>query len=91
MTDIRAAFGARDMWQVIDTVSTNELGGARNVARYRTLAVSGLEIIRWLAALGAAGRRRGTRVGVPTPALVKACESWLAAKKEEGGTSRPLP
>jgi hypothetical protein len=79
MTDIRAAFGARDMWQVIDAVSTNELGGARNISRYRTLAVSGLEIIRWLAAQGAAGRRRGTRVGVPTPALAKACESWLAA------------
>lgn len=48
-TEIKSAFGARDMFQVIDQVATLELGGARNSIRYRTLADSGAIIIRWLA------------------------------------------
>jgi hypothetical protein len=47
--DIRTAYGARDMWQVIDQVATLELGGAKNSVRYRTMATSGAIIIRWLA------------------------------------------
>lgn len=77
LPEIRAAFGARDLWQVIDIVSTNELGGARNVVRYRTLATSGLEIIRWLAGLAGAGARSKGRPS--DAALLKACEAWLAA------------
>jgi hypothetical protein len=48
-TEIKNAYGARDMWQVIEQVSTLELGGARNVIRYRTMAQSGAVIIAWLA------------------------------------------
>jgi hypothetical protein len=33
---LETAYGQRDMWQVIDQVSTSELGGARNTSRYRT-------------------------------------------------------
>jgi len=47
--DIKASYGARDMWQVIEQVSTLELGGARNSIRYRTMATAGAIIIRWLA------------------------------------------
>ena len=47
--DIMSAFGARDMWQVIDQVATLELGGARNTARYATLATCGAIITAWLA------------------------------------------
>lgn len=47
--EIMAAYGARDMWQVIDQVATLELGGARNSARYRTLATCGAIITAWLA------------------------------------------
>ncbi len=47
--EIRNAFGAGDMFQVIDQVATLELGGARNSIRYRTLANTGAIIIRWLA------------------------------------------
>ena len=47
--EVRQAFGARDMWQVIDQVNVNYLGGAKNSTRYRTLARSGAIIIRWLA------------------------------------------
>jgi hypothetical protein len=48
--DIMGIYGARDMWQVIDQVATLELaGGARNTARYRTLATCGAIITAWLA------------------------------------------
>jgi hypothetical protein len=47
--DIKTAYGARDMWQVVDQVATLELGGAKNSIRYRTMATSGAVIIRWLA------------------------------------------
>jgi len=47
--ELRGAFGARDMWQVIDQVNANYLGGTRNTHRYRTQARAGAVIIRWLA------------------------------------------
>jgi hypothetical protein len=47
--EVLNAYGARDMWQVIDQVATLELGGARNSVRYRTMAQAGAVIIRWLA------------------------------------------
>lgn len=47
--EVKNAYGARDMWQVIDQVASLELGGARNGIRYRTMATSGAVIIRWLA------------------------------------------
>lgn len=47
--EIKSAFGARDMWQVIDQVAQLELGGARNSAKYRTLATCGAIITTWLA------------------------------------------
>ena len=47
--EIRSAFGAKDMWQVIDTVATMDLGGARTSSRYRTLATCGAIITAWLA------------------------------------------
>lgn len=48
-TELRSQFGARDMWQVIDQVNVNYLGGARNTHRYRTQARAGAIIIRWIA------------------------------------------
>src|SRR5262249_49495489 len=50
--DIKTAYGARDMWQVIDQVASLELGGSKNSIRYRTMATSGAIIIRWLAERG---------------------------------------
>jgi hypothetical protein len=37
------------MWQVIEQVSSLELGGSRNSVRYRTMANAGGIILRWLA------------------------------------------
>src|SRR5205823_5564381 len=48
-SEIKNAFGARDMFQVIEQVAAMELGGAENTVRYRTMANSGAVIIRWLA------------------------------------------
>jgi hypothetical protein len=92
--DVKGAYGARDMWQVVDQVSALELGGPRNNVRYRTMAKSGATIIRWLANkvddLSGFGNviddtqvRRGTKSPTPmrTPTdrdLVDACEQWLA-------------
>ena len=47
--DIRSAYGARDMWQVVDQVATLELGGAKTSSRYRMLATCGAIITAWLA------------------------------------------
>lgn len=47
--DLRNVFGARDMWQVIDLVNANYLGGQRNTQRYRTQSRNGAIIIRWIA------------------------------------------
>jgi hypothetical protein len=47
--EIKASYGARDMFQVVARVATLELGGARNSIRYRTMANAGAVIIRWLA------------------------------------------
>jgi hypothetical protein len=48
-SEIQNAYGARDIWQVVEQVAALELGGAKNTFRYRTMAVSGAVIIRWLA------------------------------------------
>jgi hypothetical protein len=47
--EIRGAYGAKDMWQVVDQVATYDLGGARTSSRYRTLATCGTIITAWLA------------------------------------------
>jgi hypothetical protein len=47
--EIVAAYGARDMWQVIEQVAANEFGGARSSVRHRTMLTSGATIIAWLA------------------------------------------
>lgn len=51
--EVKSAYGARDMWQMVDQVATLELGGARNGIRYRTMATSGAVVIRWIAEHGA--------------------------------------
>jgi hypothetical protein len=79
--EIKGAYGARDMFQVIDQVATLELGGARNSIRCRTMANAGAVIIGWLAAranlLASPGRVRILDLDVirdenPRPLGVKA-------------------
>lgn len=47
--DLLQAYGVRDMWQLIDRVSTVYLGGAVSSVRYKTMAQSGAQIMLFLA------------------------------------------
>ena len=68
--ELQQAFGARDAWQVIDRVS-RDLGGARNVARYRRQAEAARQIFDWLSDYTAGG---GTKNDAQ---VVSAAEQWL--------------
>jgi len=78
--EIQQAFGARDMWQVIDRVNRRYLGGAVNVRRNRLQADAGRVVLQWLAAhagqLGAGSS--SAPGGSPSDEdLVQAAEQWL--------------
>jgi hypothetical protein len=47
--ELRAAFGAADMWQVIEQVAAAELGVPCDASKHRCLASSGMTIACWLA------------------------------------------
>jgi hypothetical protein len=84
--DVLAAYGARDMWQVVERVLALDLGGARNTVRYRSLATAGAGIIAWLAmhlqrlAPSATGPVLEGSGSSSDAQLVTACENWLAAR-----------
>lgn len=83
--EIRRSHGARDMWQVVDRVAADALGGARNGARHRRLAKQGAIITAWLADnAGRIERGRGPLIDATRARdLVKACELWLADAARE--------
>jgi len=79
--EVAQAFGARDMWQVIDQVNTSELGGAVDVMRYRTRAQAGSVILQWLAAHADTLRSPDVVTTNASPGdadLVQAVSQWLA-------------
>ncbi|MGH6611871.1 MAG: hypothetical protein ACRECQ_16635, partial [Burkholderiaceae bacterium] len=76
--EVQQAFGARDMWQVIDSVNTTTLGGARNAARIRTKAQAGQRIFDWLATLDHPSTQNDAE-------LVDAIEQWLVAAATSDG------
>jgi hypothetical protein len=47
--EILNAYGARDIWQLVDTLARMELGREFDVVRARTMAAAGTLIIGWLA------------------------------------------
>ena len=47
--DILRAYGARDIWQLVETLARLELGREFDVVRARTMAAAGTLIIGWLA------------------------------------------
>ena len=76
--EIKHAFGARDLWHVIDAVNTRELGGAVDVTRYRTRAQAGSVMLHWLAA-HADALVNPQSDAAPGPAdLLQAVEQWIA-------------
>src|SRR5260370_13630355 len=48
-SEIENAYGAKDMWQLVDQVAGLELGGAKNSVKYRTMASAGATVFAWLA------------------------------------------
>ena len=101
--EIRSAYGARDLWQVVDKVAALELGGASNITRHRTMAMSGSTIIAWLArrardlarpsglVLKVPASARPSRSGGPRPSdadLVAACDPWLSVAVVDGERSQ---
>jgi hypothetical protein len=81
--DVRSAFGARDMWQVIDKVAALDFGGA-NTMRYRSLAESGATVIAWLASKASELIKDSNRPILSSQRedqrLVAACQVWLQAQ-----------
>lgn len=70
-------YAARDMWQLIDRIAAVALGGARNSARARQLAKSGMTITAWLADNAERiDRDDGPQIHVGD--LVDTCAQWLA-------------
>lgn len=47
--DVVGAYGARDVWQLVQLVSDMQLGGAVNSVRQRIMARNGAEVMQWLA------------------------------------------
>jgi hypothetical protein len=47
--EIQDAYGAKDMWQLVDQVAGLELAGAKNSVKYRTMASAGATVFAWLA------------------------------------------
>ncbi len=47
--EIRNSYGARDIWQLVETLARMELGREFDVVRARTMAAAGTLIIGWLA------------------------------------------
>jgi hypothetical protein len=82
--ELHNAFGARDMWGVIDQIAQAELGGARNSARYRMLATSSKIITNWVA-------YNTNRLHDPTLPMIDLCqvESPLGRRSGETAVSNP--
>lgn len=88
--DIQRAFGARDMWQVIERIVSLELGGAVNVQRFRRLAQAGSSILQWLADHADALNKPQPLATDPPPrvsGLIDVVESWLASSGAARGIS----
>lgn len=75
--DILAAYGTRDVWQLVERVSNMYLGGAVNGVRQRTMATSGANIIQWLAdkSPNLVGTYRSLQVDT---VVISHVERWLA-------------
>lgn len=83
--DVVAAYGARDIWQLVERVSDMSLGGAVNGVRQRTLAKTGSDIILWLSRNAGRlstnqfqGFLSPTTLTTEEKQLVQSVESWLA-------------
>ncbi|MGE5336204.1 MAG: hypothetical protein ACM3PU_00150, partial [Gemmatimonadota bacterium] len=83
--DLLKALGAAGMWEVIERINAQQLGGAVDVARARTRAQAGSHIMAWLAAHAAelsgtpGAAAPGAKPPPPDADLITTVEHWLAA------------
>jgi hypothetical protein len=91
--ELLRAFHARDVWQLVDRVQRQYLGGANNVTRYRALAGAGSRIVDWLANHATALQTPTAPGGsIPRDAdLVDAAERWLSASAGETRSTEAKP
>lgn len=80
-SEILSAYGTTDYLQLVDRLSGMYLGGSVNTVRYRTMAQSGFNIMRWLA--DHAPQLSSSNLSRPADlfddrALVDNVERWLA-------------
>jgi hypothetical protein len=47
--EVLGAYGVKNMWQLVQKVSEEELGASRDAGRHRTMAAAGARILGWLA------------------------------------------
>jgi hypothetical protein len=84
--EIQNAFGARNLWEVVQKVAASELGAKPNVPRGHTRAESGVIIMRWLS-------NRRTRLLRPRGAQIlkheDICEGRTAASQNKKATVYP--
>jgi hypothetical protein len=69
--EIRHAYGARDIWQLVETLARLELGREFDVVRARTMAAAGTLIIGWLA----------EEVDTVSEEVADAAAVWLSAAR----------
>jgi hypothetical protein len=67
--EIRNSYGARDIWQLVETLARMELGREFDVVRARTMAAAGTLIIGWLA----------EEIEAVPSAVADAAAVWLSA------------
>jgi hypothetical protein len=78
-SDVLAAFGVKDCWQLTERISTLYLGGSVNSVRQRTMAQAGANIITWLADNATALSNKASGfLPHKDDTLVTQVESWLA-------------
>jgi len=70
--EIQRAYGVADAYRVIEQVSALELGGARNIVRFRTRADAGSRILQSLA------RGRLFRSPRDRDALIQSVDQWVS-------------
>ena len=91
--ELLQAFGARNVWQLIDRVHREHLGQPSRVARYRSQAAAGSRVFDWLADHAATlsdpaapgGKSKGDA------AVVDAAERLLAAMAGDASVPEPPP
>ena len=83
LPEIQNVYGAFSPLQVIERVAQQELGGAPNIVRYRTLAESGQAVIDLVATYSKAWTRAGDK-----PLMVPAA---LDPPPSNGNTYEPIP